>query len=116
VDWPFTAAILDPVRLCLIVAGPARIVEVARWFTRPMPVIIHIYIYIYNVFLSYIYMTPSFIYIHIFLSPRIASFSPRIVFLAMSAAAGHLCRAVPIGGEHIIDVNTTSLNLQHPYT
>jgi hypothetical protein len=32
--WPLTASILDPVRLCLVASGPARIVEIARWFTN----------------------------------------------------------------------------------
>ena len=31
--WPHSAAILDPVRLSIIASGPARIVQVARWFT-----------------------------------------------------------------------------------
>ena len=32
--WPLSANILDPVRLSLVVDGPARVLEVARWFTE----------------------------------------------------------------------------------
>ena len=31
--WPLSANILDPVRLSLVVDGPARMIEVAKWFT-----------------------------------------------------------------------------------
>jgi len=34
--WPLTANILDPVRLSLVVRGPARVLELARWLSfRP---------------------------------------------------------------------------------
>lgn len=34
-SWPHSAAILDPIRLTIVVSGPAHIVQVARWFTDP---------------------------------------------------------------------------------
>jgi hypothetical protein len=30
--WPLSANILDPVRISLVVHGPARVLEVAQWF------------------------------------------------------------------------------------
>ena len=32
-EWPLTACILDPVRASVVCAGPAQILEVAKWFT-----------------------------------------------------------------------------------
>ena len=35
--WPHSAAILDPVRLSIVVSGPAQIVQAAKWFTGVSP-------------------------------------------------------------------------------
>jgi hypothetical protein len=53
--WPLAASILDPVRLCLVVAGPARIVETARWFTNQKPVFNLAYLPIHEIIVSKIY-------------------------------------------------------------
>ena len=36
--WPQSAAILDPVRLSIVVSGPSQIVQTARWFTNSQPI------------------------------------------------------------------------------